>query len=207
MIEQAKIRPLQQDDLRDLGALYQEGIPHAVFCTLGSRFIEAFFGAMINRSDVCGLAAVDPEGKVLGVIIGTVDRSEAYKAVLRQRRWKLVAAAGARLFSHTVVLWVLRGLFSRLLSRAEAIQMPDAELLLIAVRPSWRGTKLAYRLVDHMEEWFQHAGFSGDYSIFTEADNKRANRFYEKLGARLMGSRRNRGLIINCYRKAISQSG
>ena len=61
MIEQPKIRPLQQDDLRDLAALYQEGIPHAVFCALASRFIEAVFGAMINRSDACGFAAVAVE--------------------------------------------------------------------------------------------------------------------------------------------------
>ena len=81
--------------------------------------------------------------------------------------------------------------------------LPDAELLLIAVRLESRGSGLAGRLVDAMEAKFCKMGFVGDYNIFTEAKNNPANKFYVRLGAELTASYNNRKRIINRYRKKV----
>lgn len=203
MTDEITIQDLCKEDLVALAELYQVGIPHAVFCALGRRFLAKFFGWLAERQDVCSLVGMDGDGRLQGVIVGTLHRGESYRSVLKQHRWSLLAVAGWRLLSPRVLLWVLRGVTAKFKHRSKELDLPDAELLLIAVHPKARGTGIAYRLVQSMESRFRCMGFTGEYAILTEADNVSANRFYERIGAKIVGNRHHRGLVIHCYRKAV----
>ncbi|MCK4626687.1 MAG: GNAT family N-acetyltransferase [Phycisphaerae bacterium] len=203
MTDEIIIQDLRKEDLAALAELYEDGIPHAIFCALGKKFIARFFGWLAEREDICSLVGLGGDGQVQGVIVGTLHRSESYSSVLKQHRLSLLAAAGWRLLSPRVLVWIIRGMTERLKRHGDELDLPDAELLLIAVRSNARGTGVAYRLVQSMESRFRCMGLVGEYAILTEADNVSANRFYERIGANLVGKGYHHRLLINRYRKVI----
>lgn len=200
------IQELRKEDVGALAELYEAGIPHAVFCAMGRRFTAKFFGWLAEREDVCSLVGLSGDGRLLGVIVGTLHRSDGYRSVLREHRWSLLVAAGWRLLSPRVLRWIIAGVVGKLRRAPKGLELSDAELLLIAVCPKVRGRGLAERFVNAMESRFRKMGFTGEYAIHTEASNTRANRFYERIGAILVASEQRRGLLINSYRKAIGTS-
>lgn len=204
MQQDITIRPLEEAHLVDFAELYVSGIPNAVFCALGKRFLMRFFGQLAARPDVCAFVAVDGEGRVLGMIAGTLSRSASYGDVLRANRWSLLRAAGLRLVSPRVIRWIIGRLLDRLHpAREDGPDMPDAEWLVISVRPEARGTGLARHMVAVMDGWFAENGLDGEYTILTEVGNKLANAFHRSIGARLVGERSGRRRI-NFYLRPVS---
>jgi GNAT superfamily N-acetyltransferase len=181
------IQPLEEKHLSDFSDLYISGIPNAVFCALGRGFLSIFFAKLTARSDVCAFVAVDGEGRVHGIIAGTLCRSVSYGAVLRENRWALLQAAGLRLLSPRVIRWIIGRLVGRLRPvREDGPDMPDAELLVISVCSEARGTGLARRMIAVMDDWFADHGFKGEYTILTEASNTLGNAFHKSVGAKLV---------------------
>ena len=206
MTSDAEINDLQEEDFAFLAELHGE-VSNAVFCALGRKFVAKFFRWLAEREDVCALGCRREVGRLDGVIVGMLDRRSAYRDVLAEHRWSLLAAAGWRLLSPRVLLWILRGVAARFGRRSKEPDLPGAELLFIAVRLDARGRGLGHKLVEGMESRFRRMEFAGEYTIRTEADNVRANRFYQRIGATLVEKRRHRGLLIHCYRKAMGPPG
>ena len=204
MVDALKIQDIKKEHLLALAELYEKGIPNAVFCALGRRFLATFFGFLSAREDVCSLAGVNEAGEVKGAIVGTLHRSRSYRAVLKKHAASLAVAAGWRCVSPRLLLWLIRSAIDKLRPRANQPDLPEAELLVISIHPSAQGTGLAQRLVEDMERRFRQMGFSGEYTILTEANNERANRFYQRMGATLVAQTPHRGLLINGYRKAVA---
>ncbi len=197
---------MQGDDARAVGRLYREAIPQAIFARLGERFTATFFRWVQHQPCSEVWVGKGPDGGLLGVIAGTLDRPGIYRAIVRAHGLRIALSLLANLYRPSVLAWILRaGLGSVLSSRGDrvAARRPAAELLLVAVEQQAQGTGLARRLVQHMESQFVDWGFRGTYVILTLSTNTRANTFYERIGAQLATRTKTRGYIVHEYHKSL----
>jgi ribosomal protein S18 acetylase RimI-like enzyme len=142
---------------------------------------------------------------ILGVIIGTINYTSARSIAFKEQLAKLILAANLRLLRWSVITWVAKGIIAKIGSESNShIDTPHAELVAIAVCPEARGTGLSQELVEAMEKFMVSKRLSGPYTILTEKANARANRFYEKIGAKFVRTNLYHGREINQWHKKIT---
>jgi len=200
------IGDVRPDEWTDVARLVGEAVPNAILSHLGSAFGARFYRAIAAQSYACAFAAHDGAGRLLGVIIGSQDQGRSYAEAVGSQRLRLALAANVRLLAPATIRWVLRGLFGKK-GPARAEHRPEAELLVITVRPEARGTGLAEALVKALESFLRARGHRGPYVIRTEAANERANRFYARIGARLACEDTFHGRRINEWHKDLPAEG
>lgn len=195
---------LGDEEWLDAAILIQNGIPNSVISYLGTAFNAEFYKAIACASSGCGYFAIDKDKKVVGIVVGALDRDEVYYRSIRSRPFLMATLAGFRVFSLPVLKWIIAGIRSNVLrttvdNRAEC----KAELVVIAVNPEKRGSGIAHRLIKAMEsEFIKQSGERG-YMIRTEAMNVIANHLYERLGAEFIEVTVFHGRRINSWYKRI----
>ncbi len=200
------IGDVRPDEWTEAARLVGEAVPNAILSHLGSGFGARFYRAMAAQPYACAFAAHDDAGRLLGVIVGTQDQGRSYADAVGSQRLRLALAANVRLLAPATMGWILRGLFGKK-GPARTEPRPAAELLVIAVRLEARGTGLAEALVKALESFLRARGHRGPYVIRTEAANERANRFYARIGARLVREDTFHGRRINEWHKDLSAEG
>jgi ribosomal protein S18 acetylase RimI-like enzyme len=189
----------------DIAALLAEAIPNTVISKLGNSFGAVFYSKVAAQDYSCVYAARNESNNIVGVIIGSIDYPKAHSAALKSQRMKLTISANFRLFSWSVISWMIKGILAKIrgTTNKECHDSPAARLVAIAVRPEARGTKLAQELVGRMEKFMVSKGLKGPYAILTEKANERANRFYKKIGAEFVRTSLHHGREINEWNKKI----
>jgi len=188
----------------DVAQLIAEGVPNAIFTKLGRSFSAAFYKRVSAQDYSFAYVARDNAGTIVGVIIGTLDYLQAYSIALKSQRLKLLLAANFRLLSWSVISWVVKGVLEGFKSKARVPEdQPKARLLVISIRPGARGKGLGISLIKRMEQFMQDKGLTGPYLILTEKSNVAANRFYEKIGAKLIRTNIHHRRKINEWHKVI----
>lgn len=186
-----------------ISVLIANSIPNTIVSHLGTTFGSLYYRNISQNQFSCTFIALDNSKNVVGVIIGVLNRESA-KNLSKKMKVKLLLAANLRLFSLTVLAWVIKGLANKIINKQNPATFPDAELLAIAVLPEFRGTKLAYELVEKMEFLFKKQHLTEPYLILTEKANLRANSFYSKIGAELINTHLHHGREINEWHKFLS---
>jgi ribosomal protein S18 acetylase RimI-like enzyme len=198
------IEQVRQSEWTEAAELVARSVPNALISKLGNKFGATFYSKLVEQECSCGYVARDEAKNILGVVIGTTNYPQASSIALKSQLAKLAIKANFRLMKWAVVAWAVKGIISRLKSETQnSTARPEAELVAIAVRPEMRGTGLAMALVDEMERFMASQELGGTYSILTEKANKRANRFYEKIGAKLVRTDIHHGREINEWHKEI----
>lgn len=192
----------QQKHWNHISDLIAKSIPNAMVSHLGTEFGAAYYQNISQNDNVCSLIALDSSENVAGVIIAVLDRNTARK-ISKYMSLKLFFKANFRLLSPTVLKWLFKGIITRISGEKQPIIFPNAELIAVAVLSEFRGTTLAYELINRMEEFFKMKGLKEPYLILTEKNNLRANRFYSKTGAELIGSYYHHGRQINEWHKKL----
>jgi ribosomal protein S18 acetylase RimI-like enzyme len=189
----------------EVAKLVAQVIPNALISKLGSRFGAAFYSKLVEQEYSCGYVARNGSGNVIGVIIGTTNYPKARSIALKGQLLKLVIAANFRLLSWSLINWVIKGVLAKTKGEKQTHKdKPPGELIAVAVRPEVQGTGLAQKLVEEMEKFMVSNGLSGSYTILTEKANKRANRFYKKIGATFIKTSLYHGREINEWHKVIT---
>lgn len=205
MTDLYEVHEIAADDWPEAILLIKQASGNSVLCWLGHRFVSIFYRSLCELDYCCAYGAYDESGKLVGVIIGTLDQSRAYRQVVRENWFKLILAANIRVMRWSVINWFLSGLHQRLTSdkrpsktKTETVR---ARLIVISVLPEVQGRNVAKKLVEKMESWFVQKNIGGPYVIYTEQSNHRANGFYKKIGASLEGSNCHHGRLINQWYK------
>ena len=197
-----QIGAIHDHEWRQVAEMIAAAIPNAIISRMGVRFGAMFYAAISSQDYSCIVGARDESGRLLAVIVGSLNKPGAYNESLSGRRMRLAVAANLHLVAPAVILWILRGLLTRSKEDYHA-DRPLAELIAITVRPECRGMGVAQALVGAMESFFSREGHTGSYAILTEASNTRANRFYAKIGSVLVVQTSHRGRKINEWRKSL----
>ena len=194
------IGDVQPDRWEELARFLARALPNPMVSVLGPSFGAKFYRALAARPDSWVLAAYDRRKALAGAVVGTLDRPRALAETMAGRRLSLALAANVRLLAPRTIRWLWQGR-----GGSEAVREgPSAELLAIAVREDARGTGLAQDLIRALEGFMRARGFRGTYAIRTEPDNVAANRFYEKIGARLARQYRYHRRLMNEWHKSVA---
>lgn len=191
----------------EVADLVATAVPNALISKLGNRFGARFYSKVVQQEYSCGYAARDASGNIVGVVIGTSDYPKARSMAFKGQLIKLVKAANFRLLSWSSISWVIKGVLAKVKGKEQNhTDRPPAELVAIVVRPEARGTGLAQKLVEEMEKFMVSKGLRGPYTILTEKSNTRANKFYEKIGARFVKTNLHHGRAINEWHKEMTSA-
>lgn len=197
---------IKNQQWREAANLIAEAIPNTVISKLGTKFNRIFYESIAENQYSCAYAAHGQSGKLLGIIIGTTDRPHVYSAAIKNNLFRLILATNLRLLRPAVVGYLAKGILGKFghKNSQSTYSRPVAELLVIAVQPQARGSRIAAALLERMEEFMKMAHLEGPYVILTEKTNERANKFYEKIAARFVGTTLHHGREINEWHKYLT---
>ena len=186
----------------DIAELIAFSVPNALVSKLGPRFGTLYYEYISKHPLSCSYAAFDKSGRLAGIILGTLDRNSA-KQLDANLKIRLLLNANFRLFSSAVIGWLIRGLrFSRE-AKCQAIQIPEAELVIVAVPEDFKGNNLANELISELESFFNKNNLEKPYIILTEKSNRVANKLYKKLGAKFIKTYSYHDKVINEWHKSL----
>lgn len=168
---------------REVALLHQQGIAQGFLSTLGPEFLALLYRA-IDAEASAVLLVREEEGRVVGFVAGAHGLGPVYRSLLRHPlalAWSLRAA----LLSPRRLLRMLEVLRYGT-RRAPDLQLPQAELLSLAVEPAWRRQGVAEALYRQLAAAFRAQG-TREFRIVVGDALAAAQAFYLGMGARPVG--------------------
>lgn len=166
---------------RTVAELHIANINQGFLSTLGVGFISLMYRA-IDEGDESVLLVTRVNGQVVGFVAGATGMRAIYKRMLRywpQLFWALLPS----MFSFRRVWRIIEILrYSRSSGGTKGIAMPAAELLSIAVAPSFRGQRHAENLYQELCQHFLIRGLPA-FKIVVGSALAPAHKFYRRMGA------------------------
>ncbi|MFQ5807706.1 MAG: hypothetical protein ACE5I3_14770 [Phycisphaerae bacterium] len=206
----ARIVPMEDADALDVGRLYRDAIPWAIFSKLGDRFAGRFILWIHQQERSRVWVARSAAGDILGIMGGTLDRPAIYRKIVREHLLGISFSVLLNLYRPGVLVWLFRALWECIRPAPDvprSAPRPAAEGLFHAVVEQAKGTGLAQQLCARREADFRSWGYHGPYTILTLSTNARANAFQKRLGGRLVAQIPTRGHLIYEWHKDVAPDG
>jgi ribosomal protein S18 acetylase RimI-like enzyme len=176
--EGERIRRATVADAPVLARLHRASMPTAFLPALGDSFLRELYRAIATEPG--GFAFVAEDGPhVIGFVAGASSVREFYGRFCRQHGLRAGIAAAPRLLRPSV----LRRFREIVSYPARSGDLPDAELLSIAVDDRSRKKGLGRRLVRAVVDELGRRG-AEEVKVVVDASNVAANRLYEAVGFR-----------------------
>lgn len=190
------IRPLTLEDLPDVARVHMQAFPKSALTKLGREAVRRYYEWLITGPHEALNVGVYDQDNLLGFCFGGVFRG-AMGGFLEKNRAFLVR----RVISHPWLLanplfrertrFAVSRLYKRFLpgrrrkapkSTAAKLKQPSSfGILSIAVAPQYQGSGVAQLLMEYSEQIAIERGFVR-MNLTVHPSNKRAVRFYEKMG-------------------------
>lgn len=171
-----------EDGYRRVAQLHAENIDQGFLSTLGPRFLSLLYRAIDESPD--SVLIVTREGvQVVGFVAGTLDMGQVYRRLLRH--WLSLGLSLAPSLLIPTRLWRIIEILQHTRGEGghtQGMTLPAAELLSIAVDPSFRGRGHAERLYAELSAYFAERGLA-EFKIVVGAALAPAHRFYRRMGA------------------------
>jgi ribosomal protein S18 acetylase RimI-like enzyme len=163
-------------DAGAMAALHASRISEGFLPTLGTRFLERLYARVVRHPG--GFALVeDDDGHVVGFVAGAADIGALYRSFLL--RDGVFAAAGA--VAPLARSWRRALETLRYPASSTTTDLPEAEILAVAVDAAASGRGIGRALVDASGPQFQARGATS-VKVVAGADNVAAVRLYEACG-------------------------
>ncbi|MBA2532844.1 MAG: GNAT family N-acetyltransferase [Nocardioidaceae bacterium] len=171
------IAPGAARDVDAVARLHAQLLADSFLATLGERFLRVLYRRIArDRASTLLVARRGPD--VIGFIAGTENTKQLYRDFIRRDAVRAVAAAGPGLVRNPrATLETLR--YDAVAGSSS--DLPAAELLALAVRPSARGRGVGARLVAALQEDFGARRVSRA-RVTVAADNTAALAVYVRCG-------------------------
>ena len=176
--EPLRIRRATAADASTLARLHREALPNAFLPALGDRFLRELYRAVVSESQGVALVAEDGAG-VVGFASGATSVDAFYRRFCLRHGVRAAVAVAPRLVRPSV----LRRVLETASYPARSAELPDAELLSIAVERPARERGVGRQLARAMLDEMGRRGV-GEVKVVVDAANVPANRFYDAVGFR-----------------------
>ncbi len=176
-----RVRRARTADAEAMARLHADSMPTAFLPTLGRGFLVRLYRGLIQDRHAIAMVA-DDGSRVVGVATAVPSVGAFYRRFAFRRGVVAALAAAPKLRPTTV-----RRAIETARYPSTANDLPDAELLSIAVDDSSRSDGVGSALVSAIAERLALAGVR-DFKAVVGTDNAGANRFYERNGFVLAGS-------------------
>lgn len=193
--ENIKIIPLKPEHAEAVARLHQQGIPSGFLSSLGSSFLSELYTSISKSSEGFGFVACE-NSVIVGFVVFTKNLGQLYKSVLRGHGIKLIGILLPRFFSAKIIKKIIQNIIYP--GKAEKLNLPQAELLSIAVSNDCRGKGLAGQLIKYGFEECRRRGIPQVKVLVAQA-NQTANRLYQKHGFVLITQVDSHGCTSNIY--------
>ncbi len=179
------IRPMMPSDLQQVVEVHLGSFEGFFLTFLGARFIRLLYRNI--QEDSKGIFFVaESQGRIEGFVAGVVKQGGFYQRMVKKRKWAFgVAALGALIRRPAIAGRLIRALKKPLESKHASA---EACLMSIAVRPGSKGRDIGRSLVQAFCRELADRGASAVCLTTDKDKNDVVNRFYEKLGFRLVRS-------------------
>jgi len=177
---------LSGPQIRQAAQIQIEELPEGFLSSLGLQALALIFEhAAVSEYGILVVAV--QEERVVGYVMGATDVSRFYMDFMRRKTFQALVHFLPRLISISRLKKALETLLYP--ARRERPQGPSvrAELLDLAVSGPYQGQGVAQELFQRLVREFARRGV-GSFQIPTSQGLHRAHRFYEKMGARRIGS-------------------
>jgi glycosyltransferase involved in cell wall biosynthesis/ribosomal protein S18 acetylase RimI-like enzyme len=178
------VRPARGGDAAAMARLHAEELPDAFLPTLGYRFLTRLYRALV--ADPQAVALVAETDGVVGFAAGVASVGGFYRRFARRHGLSAGLAAAPRLARPSVLRRLLETVRYPEQAIGQPSQLPDAELLSIAVAPSCRTGGTGRALADGVLHGLAERG-AAEIKVVVGAAHGGANRFYERVGFRPAG--------------------
>ncbi|SCL31887.1 Acetyltransferase (GNAT) family protein [Micromonospora pallida] len=189
---------LTRADVTEAADLHLRAFPRFFLATLGAPFLRQFYAGFVDDPDAVTVVSRDPDGRLLGVVVGTLAPDRFFRRLLRRRGLRLaVAAVRPALRDPRAVGRLVRGVAYR---GDVPVAARGALLSSICVDPAAVGGGRGRELIDLWWRRVRERGERDAYLTTDADDNDRVNAFYHRAGWTLVGSYATReGRRMNCY--------
>jgi glycosyltransferase involved in cell wall biosynthesis/ribosomal protein S18 acetylase RimI-like enzyme len=176
------IRPARVADTAAIARLHRRSLPDAFLPRLGDVFLRRLYRAMVADPEAVVLVA-DSGAGVVGFAAGTPSVRRFYRRFVVRHG----IPAGLSVLPRLLRRDLARRLWETAMYPQGPSNLPEAELLAIAVAPRRRSSGVGERLVRSLLHQLDARGVT-DVKVVVAADNEGANRFYQRLGFRRVAS-------------------
>jgi|DewCreStandDraft_4_1066084.scaffolds.fasta_scaffold32623_3 ribosomal protein S18 acetylase RimI-like enzyme len=195
MMNNLQVILLKPEHAESVARLHQEGIPTGFLSSLGVAFLTDLYRSISQSPEGFGFVVCENQ-TVVGFVAFTTNLRRLYKTVLWGHGIKLIGRLLPRLFSVKTIKKIIQNLVYP--GKTQKLNLPQAELLSIAVSHSCRGKGLAGHLIHSGFEECRRRGISQVKVLVAQA-NQTANRLYQKNGFTLITQIDSHGCISNIY--------
>lgn len=196
-----RIRKADPINARGCALIHQQEIPTGFLSQLGIPFLKLLYTAMIRSRKVICLVVADESDQVVGFVCGCSHVGKFYKEFFAKHGLKALLILLPKLLEPAVFRKVIETV--KYEGNGDASELPQAELLAIAVRPHVRGIAVAQKLTEALFNECQEREIQ-NIKVVVGAGNIRANRFYEKVGFELHSNTSvHESEVSNVYVKAL----
>jgi ribosomal protein S18 acetylase RimI-like enzyme len=179
------IRDMRPADIPAVVEIHLESFSGFFLSFLGPRVLQRLYEGI--RDDPRGLVLVSESAVGIdGFVAGVTDQSDFYRRLIKKRALRFaLASLGAVIRRPLIIPRLFRALGQSRLSERSAAK---ASLMSIAVRPGASGKGAGQDLVSAFSAALAARGVR-EYCLTTDRDdNDRVNRFYMRMGFRLVGT-------------------
>lgn len=189
------IVPLHTQHADQVAALHIAGIPTGFISSLGIKFVTALYRAIAESPYGFGYVEVIDE-KVVGFVAFTTNLKGLYKTICRRSGLRFFFLLSSRLISLRTLKKIFETLFYP--NKVKTPDLPQAELLSIAVSQTERGKGIAGKLILHGLAESHNAGIDR-VKVLVADFNQPANRLYRKTGFEFCCQVDSHGVASNIY--------
>lgn len=171
------------DRFRQVAVLHAANIDQGFLATLGVPFLALMYRALAEAESSV-LLTEELDGRVVGFVSGGEGMGPIYRRMLRYpiSLFRSLLPSLVRPRKLKRIVEILR--YGK--QGDSGLRLPRAELLSIAVDPSFRGTGVSERLYQRLVSHFSERGVGG-FRIVVGDSLEPAHRYYLKMGARPVG--------------------
>jgi len=172
----------EKDNVDELIRIHKTEISQGFLSSLGNKALRLLFSHAIESSLSILLVAKDPrDNEIIGFLFGTVNTNSFYRDFILKRFIESLVVFLPMIISFNKIYKIFEILLYP--TRKKVINLPKAELLDIAVKEEYQGKGVARILFKKFLNILINNNIS-EFKITTGENLIRAQRFYEKLGAK-----------------------
>lgn len=171
--------------------LHCDSIKTGLTAWLGQRFCERLYLAMMSSPYSFVLVYEDKLHQPLGFVCCATNTSKMYKVIIVRHFFPIIFSAISKLLRPSVIKRFLTAVRRPKTFKAgdySQWQLPEAEIVSIAVSPGAQGKHIGTKLVHAAFDRFRNLGHNR-VRTWTSEDNERATAFYQKQGFEFLGMR------------------
>jgi len=169
------------EDIKCIAHLHKVYISSGFISSLGDKFLITLYD-YISKSNKSFCIVAKENENIIGFVSGTQNLSELYKGFLKENFFKAFLVLLPQIFKPKMLFKIIETLIYP--KKKNIIpNIPDAELLSIAVNEAFQGKGRASLIFNALVEEFKKQKINS-FKIIVGSNLNRASKFYEKIGCK-----------------------